>query len=704
MTLTQGYDLLISMQQKLPTDIVGAYWRAGIIPNYIRPDLPIPALANLELFLGSPRMTVLAADGETEQHARYEQLFLIRGDAIPNELRSNVSARIPFALTTTEIDGLPIQTFRCDLAAIANADIAFNGPDDVPLPVQGAIRLMLRTALGQGVVDLPLAPAMVGGPVYLGLSLGPPGEAIDIFANVDGGTAGFTTHVPSGDKQSLFDDKPARIEVYANWEFVHARIMAEFAARGLGKGTVIYVNKTVIDLSVDVKSLVMPGVLPEFKGLDLTLFDADLKTLTLTTPLTVALGIGVVNVSGSAYAVIDDWFDTDVDFSVNLAFSLGSGQLTAFVVSANVSVGGVVPNALSIALFGPLGPLLAYAIEAADEAVAQALVGQKAVVPLPVESIVVGGVTITNAQQSDTPITLNVVPTLIQICDDSIKTVLEVTAQGPDVTQALPAYLRGNRKSMQFHKPGCPYGGLISPANKVSFVRASEAIEEGYDGCRICLPQYDGQGAGRLTIRHVRPAPPQAKRGQPILVTGERLKGTGVAKFAAPFDKVGKFSACDSDGMWVDTIETGPLAPGFWKITVSDGEWSSTQEVGVAGGRSNSALFCYDRDPKDGLGVAEISLRRPAKKVPIPESELPVLTAKYVGGSPKSAYAQPRLKLAPVTYPNEDRQTFAAEHRWLETGKWLFTVTDSDGWTDTWQVVIWNTKKQKKAVLDFTRP
>jgi len=49
-------------------------------------------------------------------------------------------------------------------------------------------------------------------------------------------------------------------------------------------------------------------------------------------------------------------------------------------------------------------------------------------------------------------------------------------------------YYVGNRKTLRFHRPSCPYGKKMSKSNRVIFKSRSDACKEGFCRCKKCLP------------------------------------------------------------------------------------------------------------------------------------------------------------------------------------------------------------------------
>ncbi|MCD4755293.1 MAG: thermonuclease family protein [Deltaproteobacteria bacterium] len=49
-------------------------------------------------------------------------------------------------------------------------------------------------------------------------------------------------------------------------------------------------------------------------------------------------------------------------------------------------------------------------------------------------------------------------------------------------------YYVGNRQSLRFHRPSCPYGKKTSKTNRIIFKSRSDACKEGFCRCKKCLP------------------------------------------------------------------------------------------------------------------------------------------------------------------------------------------------------------------------
>jgi hypothetical protein len=57
---------------------------------------------------------------------------------------------------------------------------------------------------------------------------------------------------------------------------------------------------------------------------------------------------------------------------------------------------------------------------------------------------------------------------------------------GTGATQKKDEHIRGNKRSMIYHWPGCPNYNDISPENRVEFKTRAEAEAAGYRAARNC--------------------------------------------------------------------------------------------------------------------------------------------------------------------------------------------------------------------------
>ena len=58
---------------------------------------------------------------------------------------------------------------------------------------------------------------------------------------------------------------------------------------------------------------------------------------------------------------------------------------------------------------------------------------------------------------------------------------------GKSVKRIAPYYL-GNRRTLRFHTPQCPFGRKTAPRNRIRFKTWREAFAAGYSPCRRCRP------------------------------------------------------------------------------------------------------------------------------------------------------------------------------------------------------------------------
>jgi hypothetical protein len=55
--------------------------------------------------------------------------------------------------------------------------------------------------------------------------------------------------------------------------------------------------------------------------------------------------------------------------------------------------------------------------------------------------------------------------------------------------QTFPHFM-GNRRSKELHRPECAFIGLMAARNRLPFLYLQDAWDNGYDGCRFCMPDH----------------------------------------------------------------------------------------------------------------------------------------------------------------------------------------------------------------------
>lgn len=74
---------------------------------------------------------------------------------------------------------------------------------------------------------------------------------------------------------------------------------------------------------------------------------------------------------------------------------------------------------------------------------------------------------------------------LLNAQKDAIKRKVGLWALSP--TRPEPFYI-GNKRTLRFHRPGCPYGRKTWAGNRVIFKEPKDAYLKGYCRCKKCLP------------------------------------------------------------------------------------------------------------------------------------------------------------------------------------------------------------------------
>lgn len=65
-----------------------------------------------------------------------------------------------------------------------------------------------------------------------------------------------------------------------------------------------------------------------------------------------------------------------------------------------------------------------------------------------------------------------------------------IPTQAAEAQPNLPYKYLGNRQSLKFHRPRCPFAQIMSRSKRHNFHFRRQAIEAGYHPCRYCLPPY----------------------------------------------------------------------------------------------------------------------------------------------------------------------------------------------------------------------
>jgi hypothetical protein len=76
----------------------------------------------------------------------------------------------------------------------------------------------------------------------------------------------------------------------------------------------------------------------------------------------------------------------------------------------------------------------------------------------------------------------------IQDAGDKGSTAPQQTVTNPGgVTKSEAAYI-GNSSTKKFHRLDCRYADQISPTNIIYFKQRADAVNTGYDACKVCNP------------------------------------------------------------------------------------------------------------------------------------------------------------------------------------------------------------------------
>jgi hypothetical protein len=685
--MTTNYDLLAEIGDVVPTSIARACWRAGLLPNYLTspPVLQGTPFADLEVFTLAPELDVVADPHTGGFQGLLKQPMLIRHPTIQREIANTLEVRAPIALVDRIVDGIRVQFLEFDLGGVDIDNTAFtNGQNAM---VEAALAWL--GALG-GTQSIPITPALRPDfRIFPVIAEAP--ASVKLYANIDGRDGGPT--IPRAEllfRHPIFDKPPfPNLAAAVDGGLFLSQVRAKLVEKGVIDGQIIIdkIDRTLLDLSVGGTVAIDIGTGIDFPFLKDGVFKLPLKfdfsptlqRIKLTDDVSIELGDGHVNVGGSIKAIIDNGPDVDVDFDVRIVFRFEDGQLVPVVTRADIDIDTTILQILMVVLFGPLGLLIGKILDdVIDEAASGAANGQSFPVDIPTQTMFLGSIAVTNASNTTpAPVTLRVLPHKPIVRPNLIgaKLMLEAVAHG---TPPEPTYCIGNISSREVHRSNCEFVALMSDTNKVSFVRPGEAVAEGYDGCRLCLPEFDGSGAAFLFVRFRRPAGFRQTRTKAITVSGQRLTNEPT-NLTTSFSATGRLGASDPDGYWFDSIQAKDLAHGLWSVTLVDGDWTATKSIQLKGGddKVSELVFRYGVDaPPVGppIGGMRLTYRCTAE-----QAAVDYISTLYIGefqGPSDGTVATARWStnaggpiVSGLTIVHRDAP-------FLHPGKWLVTVEE----------------------------
>ena len=629
---TLGFDVMAEIGEHVPTEIAQAKWRAGQLPTYVHrpPNLAGTPFANIEVFTQAPTLE-LELDPDGALFGVYRQPLIIRDDTIRGELLNTMEMRVPVQVVEQVVDGAEVQMVVIEISAatVRNSNLT---------PIQDAFvqaAIAMETAVEEPIV-IPITPPELPGVRFFPV-VGAYPLSLKVYGNIDGRDPGPTTPDAVLLTQNPLFDKPPFPDVAAVAEagIVLGKVQEELVKRNLVAGQIVAdkLNEVLLDLNAGSGEITIdPDIdnplFPE-GGITIPLsfdFSPTLETIRLTEDVTVQFGTAVVRLTGAIKATIDNGPDVEADFDLRFGFHFEGGQVVATITKADIDVDTSIFQVLLAVLFGPIGLALGPIVDdAIDQAVSEKVLGESFPEDVPHRTVFVEDVAITNDPEVDHPVTLRLDPLRMLVRPDAVGVNFVLTADADAVDIPVPTYFIGHRKNKEVHVAGCQFAAQMSPSNQVRFVRATEAVEEGYDGCRLCLPQFDGKGAAFLTVSLNRPAGFGQKRTKPITITGTRLSSEPTT-LPTTFSVQGKIKISNEDGYWFDLVDAGVLAQGTWSVTVVDQDgWTATKAVVLLGGddKKNRLDFRYGVDaPPIGPPIGGLRLTFKATKEQAAEKEL----------------------------------------------------------------------------------
>jgi hypothetical protein len=713
---TQHHDLLAEITDTVAGQIAWAFWQAGKLPNHATapPALAGTPFGTLEIFTTEPPFVEVVVDPQSARLLGvYQQKMIIRGGTVQDEVVNTIDIRQPVQLVETTIDGIEVQLLVMNFA---DASVDNSLLDPVEDELARSILVTWLAATSDTVTTLPVTPPMLPNIRFFPIAGSGEPLGLKVYGNIDGRDPGSMTATPVLHAEPWLPKPPfpPGLAAVVNGEIFLDQLRAELIERNVVAGEVIIdtINERFLNLLVD-------GEITWDPGLDFPLFPDDgikipikfdlspkLERIKLTKDLTVGLQLGGVVVSGSIEAIIDNGPDVDADFEVTIVVNPRQGdQLVAHIARADIDVDTELVEVLMAWLFGPVGLLSAQILDTViDKAASDVVEGTSFPADVPRRTVFLQDIAITNDPTVNSRVTLHLEPFRSIVTPDAVggSFHLEATGTGPAI--ARPKYFVGNRTSRELHDDSCRFAELMLEKNRHRFVRAEVAIAEGYDGCRLCLPQFDGRGGAMLSVSLERAAGFDQHRSAPITVTGHRTSSQPTA-LPTTFSATGILRVSNDDGYWFDAVDVpGVLAQGSWSISVVDGAWSASKTVELLGGdgKHNGVRFHYGVDapvigpPIGGLRLVYNKTTEQAKK-----PSTPAFRGQFLGPLDGTTGTSPWF--TSVEEPVSGATAFFRDVPFLRPGRWTITAEEL-GFAGTTQTRTVDVVAGQLGNLVFHRP
>jgi len=575
------YDLLAILDAAFVQDLVDAYYDRGLIPSMVAaPGVPDPKFppSTLRVWLDKPAIEI-ESEGEGIVLA-YRQAVTARAVNIPGETASWMRIRLPVELVAIGEGADVRQGILVDFGAVSALQIEL---DEInPAIYRGIIQGMVVSALQQiGRLELPVAPpglpklaghlAMNTSPIHVFSEL-------NFAMTLDGRDVGPLNLGPSPQLVQKTDPSGGHWSagaLIASAQFVEQKVLAALTARGFTNGNVIYdiEHKVFWDTGIKGKFAVQTNSDSPFVPKSISLpgwFASELKSITLLSDPQVRLANGALLVSGRVEANVTFSIDPEVDFEVAIGFLRTPAGFKPVVKWAKADFDERLITALSAVVAGPVGLLVAGML---DGLLDREISKQLSQMPIPLEVlplVMPEDRELTGSAEPEQQIWIRFALDSFEIAQVGVilRPVIKVVYKPAPIFRV--PYVRCHTTTLEAHQTGCEFGDWIQNADLKTFLTVEEALADGYDGCRKCLPEANGKGPLRVRVLYRNPTSKDFFAS--VHVTGKRLSGPASKYLQAVEAKE------------VPTLDKGqethlrlkPLANGKWEFKIESGGWSTT--------------------------------------------------------------------------------------------------------------------------------
>ena len=588
---TAGFDVSVQLRQDFLREVLAAAYFTGVLPDFSAGSISAPLVGDFdyEIYLGAPSLFIM---GDTATPTiEYVGTFTARISTLDHEIVGDIRFPVPITVMTMQDDGQTIQALRLDLREITVDAVQVTLTPPSPI-FQAIARDRLVTLLRALQLQVPLSPSMDGGTFIAMQTFADPSQDsfpiseiheqnyISLFINLDGRVAPTPTAHPA----HLWRANPTKKR---NFDSATAVPEAQFMPA---------LRQALVDAG-NQQGQLLPGTTD---NMNINVVVGTLKKLVLSQPIDLQLLTGALRVLFHITLVIDGFADVIAKVDAKLGISIGGNKLFTdllnpddfFDVDIDVPlIGQILLGLISAGLIPLFEQLLEEALVLGVTSAAQD--AAVPTVPLPEQTVFLGGIAITTGDAPENAPAVVVRNHELEMYPQGIILRSWIDLSYTRVPRQRPSYLRAHKKTLQFHQPGCRYGDSIRDKNLRLFIRPDLALAAGFDGCKICLPQFDGNSPGSLKLFFQRLGlPAEQEHHEKVLWTctyvgGNKTSGTAQTQ-TIENESTQKTS---TKGSYLSSVALSNLRPGVWEVAVTNGVWSTKHNIQVFGDQQNRYQF-----------------------------------------------------------------------------------------------------------------